>query len=246
MSVCEGEFFEGGWATHDSAGQTLPTAYGATFDGACAVAVGDPGLVFTMAPSGASPCASLGSGVRSEAIDLRRQRCDNTVGAATWRDVRLSGIDLTPGLELTSLVVVVKDAASGAVVATREMVGSGGTIDLSAVDPNLHPSLVLEATLTSVAGNPAWADWLTAAGRDSLVLRSGNGLLPNDHGRELQRPTERARGSAGHDRHGHGNRFARAVARSELHRRRQSSAGCGCEVGVDGGGCCGGGDVVGQ
>lgn len=86
------------------------------------------------------------------------QRCDTTVGGASWRDVRVSNVDLTSGVELTSLVVTVRDAATDAALATREMVDTGGSIDLSAIDPVAHPAVYLDATAVSVSGSPAWAD----------------------------------------------------------------------------------------
>ena len=65
MTVCAGAPFVDGWVDRDTAGNGLPSAYGATFDGASAIALGDPGLLFTMAPSGQSPCTSLGTGAQT-------------------------------------------------------------------------------------------------------------------------------------------------------------------------------------
>ena len=95
MAVCEGGGYSGGWISSDVDGGILPSAYGATFDGTCAVGLGDPGQVFTVDPSGASPCTSLGSGTAGRSIDLRDQRCDGTVGDAAWRDIRV--LEREPG-----------------------------------------------------------------------------------------------------------------------------------------------------
>ena len=70
----------------DVTGNPIPPAYGAAFDGSCVVGLGDPGLVFTVDPSGFSPCSGL---PESRTLDLRDQRCDGGVGAATWQRASL-------------------------------------------------------------------------------------------------------------------------------------------------------------
>lgn len=158
MGPCSGGGYDvDGWLTTDANSASLPTAYGAAFDGTCVVGLGDPGLVFTVDPSGASPCTSLTSGA-NRVVDLRSQRCDGTVGRATWDAVRLTDADLNPGAEFSSLVVTVRDATTNAVVRTAELVGTDGVVDLSGIDPTLHPALSLDAAAQSVAGDPAWAD----------------------------------------------------------------------------------------
>ncbi len=158
-AACTGGQYSGGVLTVDRNNVGLPShTYGTAFDGACVVALGDPGQVFTADPVGSSPCSSLATGSAGQVIDLRAQRCDNTVGAARWGRLAIVDADLTAGTgDFTSLVVTVKNAATGAIVATREMAGTDGTIDLSGVDPLTHPSLSIGANATSRSGSQAWA-----------------------------------------------------------------------------------------
>lgn len=159
-ALCAGGGWVGGELMVDTSGDPLPSSglYGATFDGSCAVALGDNGLVYTVDPAGSSPCTSLGTGAAPQQVDLRSQRCDNTVGNATWRDVRVLGADLSAGVELTSLVVTVRDGQTNAVVATQEMVGTSGVLDLSGVSAATHPSLILDANTIATADSAAWDD----------------------------------------------------------------------------------------
>lgn len=155
---CSGGSYDSvGWIRNASNGAGLPGAYGASTDGSCVVALGDPGQVFTVDPAGSSPCTSLSSGT-ARVVDLRSQRCDGTVGEAAWKEVRVTDVDLEGGVEFESLVVVVRDAATNAVLATKQMVDTSGTLDLSTIDPVAHPSLKVDATATSALGNPAWND----------------------------------------------------------------------------------------
>lgn len=133
----------------------LPSAYGAAWDGACAVGLGDPGQVFTVDPAGSTPCLSLRSGASVTKIDLRDQRCDATVGGAAWQAVKL--LDTADG-EMQSVVVTVRDAATGAVLKSGDLVGVSGTLDLSGIDPAAHPSITVDANAKSAAGNHAWDD----------------------------------------------------------------------------------------
>ena len=112
--------------------------------------LGDPGLVFSVDPKGSSPCSSLGA---TRTLDLRKQRCDGGVGRATWSQASLQ--DATAG-ELTSVVLTVRDAASGQVLATKDI--SSGPLDLSAIDANAHPAITVVATARSAPGDTAWAD----------------------------------------------------------------------------------------
>ncbi len=52
--------------------------------------------------------------------------------------------------------MTVKDSSSGAVLATRQLVGTDGTIDLSSVDPAAHPSLTIGANAEARSGATAW------------------------------------------------------------------------------------------
>ena len=157
---CVGGGWVNGQLTIDTSGNPLPNRglYGATFDGSCVVALGDNGLVYTVDPAGSSPCTSLGTGAAPQSVDLRSQRCDNTVGGATWRDVRVLGANLTAGVELASLVVTVRDGETNAVVATQEMVGTSGVLDLAGVSAAAHPSLILDANTVASADSQAWDD----------------------------------------------------------------------------------------
>ncbi len=86
-------------------------------------------------------------------MDLRKQRCDGGVGRATWSQASLQ--DAKAG-ELTSVVLTVRDAASGQVLATKDI--SSGPLDLSAIDANAHPAITVEATARSAPGDAAWGD----------------------------------------------------------------------------------------
>lgn len=145
-----------GWVQRDDNGASLPArgAYGAVFDGSCAIALGDIGRVYTVDPAGSAPCVSLGSGTDRTTIDLRDQRCDRTVGAASWRDVRLSDTDAS---EMESVIVTVRDASTGAVLKSGEMIG-GQPLDLSGISAAEHPALTFDATARSKGGNTAWDD----------------------------------------------------------------------------------------
>lgn len=152
---CAGANFDsGGWVSTDTNNSSLPSAYGTAFDGACVVAVGDPGQVFTVAPDGTSPCTSLTSGISQVTSDLRMQRCDGTTGRARWASVTL--LDEQKGVGLSAITVTVRDSLTGKELVRGDL--RAGSLDLTAVDPMEHPSLDLSASVTSLAGNPAWAD----------------------------------------------------------------------------------------
>lgn len=157
---CTGGQYSGGRLLVDRNNQALPAhTYGTAFDGACVVALGDPGRVFTADPAGSSPCTSLATGSAGQVIDLRAQRCDGSVGASRWGRLAIIDADLTSGTgDFTSLVVSVKDATTGAVLATREMVGTDGLLDLSGIDPALYPALSIGANATARSGATAWDD----------------------------------------------------------------------------------------
>ena len=165
MAVCAGDnflpadhSFAAGFATLDINGSPLPIAYGAAWDGSCAIGLGDPGLMFTMATDGSSPCTTLSTSADRRSIDLRDQRCDETVGEASWLDARVVETDLDAGIEFTSFRVTIRDGLTGQVLATQEMIGTSGVLDLSAVDSTAHPSISVDASATSVPGGPAWSD----------------------------------------------------------------------------------------
>ena len=154
MAPCTGGAYDAdGGLSLDIDGKTLPSAYGAVFDNSCVVALGDPGEVFTVDPSGSSPCTSLSSGGEARTIDLRDQRCDSTVGGARWSGVTLT--DAASG-ELGSVFVTVRDAVTGQVLAQGDI--AAATLSLGAIDPALHPKISIEALAKSSAGDPAWAD----------------------------------------------------------------------------------------
>ena len=151
LAPCTGGAYDaGGRLNYDVGGDPLPWAYGTAFDGSCVHGLGDPGLVFSVDPKGSSPCSSLGS---TRTLDLRKQRCDGGVGRATWAQASLQ--DTTAG-ELTSVVLTVRDAASGQVLATKDI--SSGPLDLSAIDASAHPAITAVATARSAPGDAGWAD----------------------------------------------------------------------------------------
>ena len=157
-AACTGNGWNNGALTTDVNHLTLPTAYGVANDGSCGIAYGDAGRVYTVDPAGFSPCTSLTNGGPARTADLRAQRCDNTVGNATWDKIAVQDTNLAAGTEFQSFVVTVKDAATGAVVAGSDLIGTNGNLDLSGVDPNAHPSLTFVVNARDVAGDPAWAD----------------------------------------------------------------------------------------
>ena len=108
--------------------------------------------------NGASPCTSLSAGTVRRSVDLRTQRCDSTVGNATWADIRVLEANLTAGVEFDSLLVTVRDGTSGATLLTQQMVGTNGILSLAGINATTHPSLTLDATSESVGDNVPWAD----------------------------------------------------------------------------------------
>jgi Bacterial Ig domain len=108
-------------------------------------------------PAGFSPCTTLATGTASRTVDLRDQRCDGTVGKASWSSVSLADTDPAGG-ELSSATVSISDAATGEALGTHELMGGTGTVDLASIDPARHPALAISAAARSVAGDPAWSD----------------------------------------------------------------------------------------
>lgn len=159
MATCGAPYDETGWLKTDTGGQPLPTGYGAAWDGSCAVAVGDPGEIYTVDPAGVAPCTSLGTGSEPQTFDLRDQRCDGTVGNATWKSADLLDTPASgPEAELKSFVVTVRDKQTGEVLLKQDLIGGAGQLDLSGIDPGDHPAITVEATAVSKAGDPAWSD----------------------------------------------------------------------------------------
>lgn len=157
-AYCTGGSYQNGNIAADINGNTLPSAYGAATDGTCVVGLGDPGLVFTVDPSGSSPCTNLSSGTQPTPIDLRTQRCDGTIGDAAWDVVTVEAGDLGSAGEFASFEVTITDANTGVVLAREDLVGTDGRLDLSDINAHEHPSLLLDARAVSVPGQPAWAD----------------------------------------------------------------------------------------
>lgn len=151
LSRCtDGDYNSGGYITTDIAGQNLPSAYGVASDGGCAVALGDSGLVFTVDPKGFAPCEGA---PLTRALDLRDQRCDNTVGSSYWESVSLG--DTAAG-ELGRVMVTVRDAGSGQVLATKNLIN--GDLDLTGIDPSKHPAIRVSMSLVSTPNSKAWDD----------------------------------------------------------------------------------------
>ncbi len=157
-ALCTGGRWTNGVIETDNVGNYLPSAYGATSDGTCAVGLGDPGEVFTVDPAGATPCTSLNAGSVRRIVDLRDQRCDGTVGSATWTNVSVVEADLLAGHDFDALTVTVRDATTDAVLASQQMVGTNGVLSLAGISAVAHPALALDATAASPPGNAAWAD----------------------------------------------------------------------------------------
>lgn len=113
----------------------------------------EPTSMFTMDVEGRSPCS--GTGVRMATLDLRDQRCDGTVGAATWDKVVVREADLTPGKDYANFTVIVRDGTTNEVLMSQDMVGGNGTLDLSGISTTSHPSVVLDASTVAISGSPA-------------------------------------------------------------------------------------------
>jgi PKD repeat protein/outer membrane protein assembly factor BamB len=141
-----------GLIAHDVNGDPLPAAYGVAFDGACAIGLGDPGLVFTLDPKGFAPCSGLAG---DHAVDLRDQRCDGTVGNAAWDAI---GLRDTRAGELGAVRLTVRDAQSGAVLATKNLVD--GELDLSGIDAKAHPAISFSMAVVARPGTTAWDDFI--------------------------------------------------------------------------------------
>lgn len=157
-SLCAGDNFASGRASESSDGASLPSAYGTATDGACIVGLGDPGKVFTMDERGNSPCTSVSRGGDGLNADLRSQRCDATVGAARWSAVEVDGTELGDEGDFISFVVTARDAMTLDVVATGELVGGEPRLDLSDVDPQLHPDLTVDISAQQSQDGAAWED----------------------------------------------------------------------------------------
>ena len=122
------------------------------FDGACVIGLCDPGLVFTLDPKGFAPCSGAAG---DHTIDLRDQRCDGTVGGATWDKGALQ--DTRAG-EVGGARLTVRDAQTGAVLATKDLVN--GPLDLSRIDAKAHPAITLSIAVVAKPGSSAWNDFI--------------------------------------------------------------------------------------
>ena len=90
MAPCTGGDYVGRAGSTTTRGRSLPMAYGAAWDGSCVVGPRRPGPDLHRRSGRARSCTSLGAGTEPRTLDLRDQRCDGTVGAATWRQVALA------------------------------------------------------------------------------------------------------------------------------------------------------------
>lgn len=156
------------WATnapcvgpgYDGSGRVLTDLalpYAATHDAGCLYTFGDAGSLFSVDPiTGESPC-DRSAGSATVDIDAFYDGTAPGSVAATWDQISLTDVDLTAGVEFDSLVVTVVNPGDASVVSgPTEMIGSAGTIDLSAVSTSIR-TLKLEVVADPV-GTAAWQD----------------------------------------------------------------------------------------
>lgn len=162
-AVCAGSGFDGnGRVTTD-----LGYPYALTHDAGCLYTFGDTGSLFSLDPlTGETPCARSAGTVTVD-IDDFYSAAPGTI-PANWDKVALTDVNLTAGVEFTSLIVTVVDPADDSVVAgPTEMIGGAGEVDLSVVSSSIR-TLKLQVVAQPVS-DTAWQDsigpkiWLTFA-----------------------------------------------------------------------------------
>lgn len=161
-AACTGAGFTNGKVTTD-----LGYPYGITHDTGCLYAFGDFGSLYSIDPNtGQTPCTAS-SGEVTVNIDDFYNAAPGSI-SANWNKISLTDINLTNGVEFTSLVVTVFDPSNGSIVTgPTEMIDTAGDIDISAVSTSIR-ELKLQVVATPV-GTTAWADsispkiWLTFA-----------------------------------------------------------------------------------
>lgn len=158
-AVCTGAGFDVNGRVTDT-GVTSSYPYGVTHDTGCLYTFGDGGSLYSIDPtSGVSPCP-LSTGQATVNIDDFYGATTPGSVSATWNTVSLTDVNLTPGVEFTSLIVTVVNPDDNSVVAgPSEMIGSAGQIDLSGVSSSTR-TLTLQVVAQPV-GTTAWADTIS-------------------------------------------------------------------------------------
>jgi len=165
-AVCTGDGFDSnGHVTDTNLINSL--VYGISHDVACLYSFGDSGSLFSIDPdTGQTPC-TRSSGEVTVDIDDFYNAAPGAI-SATWNNVLLTDIDLTPGVEFDSLSITVIDPSDNSIVAgPTEMTGGAGVVDISSVSSSIR-ELKLQVVAKPV-GTAAWLDsispkiWLTFA-----------------------------------------------------------------------------------
>ncbi|MFJ4677457.1 hypothetical protein [Kitasatospora sp. NPDC088783] len=143
-------------ATHPSANGGVTRDYGYAYDSTtrCLIGLGDAGVLFSMDPAtAASPCLHSGATVTLRPADFY---CDGGSGhVRSYTRARLTGLDLTH-VDPTASRVLVTDP-DGTPVTTPGL-APDGTVDLSGVDPAVHPALTVTAQLVLTTTGDFTAD----------------------------------------------------------------------------------------
>ncbi|MBI3784666.1 MAG: DUF11 domain-containing protein [Deltaproteobacteria bacterium] len=131
--------------------------YGLTTDGVTIFSYGDGATLQSWNPlTGVTP-SDRAAAILSVDIDSFYCGTPPLSVAATWDKVVLSDVDLTPGVEFTSLMVSLTDTSNGTVVfGPVEAIGTSGSFDISSVSSSIR-ALRLEVDETPV-NTVAWDD----------------------------------------------------------------------------------------
>jgi|GEM_PF-6336656 len=131
-------------------------AYGLTTDGVNVFSFGDQGVLRSWNTlTGATPSARVAT---TATVNIDSFYCGSaTPVSAAWDKIVLTDVNLSAGVEFTSLKISLVDPATGATVfGPTEAIGTGGVFDVSAVSASLR-TLQLVADETPVGTN-AWND----------------------------------------------------------------------------------------
>ncbi|MDY7106844.1 MAG: pilus assembly protein TadG-related protein [Actinomycetota bacterium] len=142
------------WTTASGCGTTVWGAtgdYGYALDGDCFIGLGHHAVFWSFDQEFERPCAD--ASVEGE-LELRPCACRD--GETRWADVVLRGADLAPGVDFSSFVVTLRNAATGELMASLDLLGGDGAVDLTFLDPSVDR---LAVTVDAEAvGDHAWRD----------------------------------------------------------------------------------------
>jgi uncharacterized repeat protein (TIGR01451 family) len=149
---CSGAGYNSNGRTTQDSGK----AYAVTTDGANIFSFGDDGILYSWNPvTGQRPSNLVATNVT---VNIDSFYCGSAPPvAATWDKVILSDINLTSGVEFTSVLVSVIDTSTGTTVfGPTQAVGTSGIFDISGVSSSIR-TLRLQIDEAPV-GTAAWND----------------------------------------------------------------------------------------